>query len=495
MTRAAPPGGIAILAVLQALACSPKPSKTPESRGTGASIGERWDGTREVFDDRGDRLFIAGPLWRVARATNDMQGADDWVTERCWRIAHGVPFLHESMPEVTFGFDRLHSFWKTQTLAQRDLCREAYGDGWGLPTREELLHLAERGTLPGGPWFSRAPSRALVAVEFQPGPVLPSIPPQKIPDRICLEPRPEAAGVLCTSNAESSALQPSDAEIRKCVIRLDALADPDLDATSALPAAYIDLVLDVHHACQKRGVAEWSRVVGVLERRAAGLKTPQRDVLIEHRDLSARVAQLERAARVASSKLGDSCDVLRANFGRECQSSDTPRASSCLAIQVAHAVQCRDGAALEARLEAALARTRARTAALRTTASGRPLLRVLVQQGRRCLPVSAPPPPAHQSFQQLARRLERLGEALRGPRGPDSAIGEADAAEWSDLRACDCPLEDVDCGIAAIEDPDRCKREKPPPKLTPSSPTPVVPSRPCKCAPGDLQCQMRCPRE
>jgi hypothetical protein len=98
----------------------------------------------------GSRLSVEAAERKAVEAA-ERKRSGELVTNRCLRIAHGVPFLRERL-EGTLGLELTPRFEATD-VAERELCREAFGSGWRLPERAELIELAEQGVLPYGDWF------------------------------------------------------------------------------------------------------------------------------------------------------------------------------------------------------------------------------------------------------------------------------------------------------------------------------------------------------
>lgn len=487
-------GGV-VLAACSTNAPSPHLPRSSEIQ----PVRQRWDGIREILPKDQRHVLVASPLLRVTGGSSELStetgiAGKDWLTERCLQLSYGVPFLIDTTPEPRPEHVGLRSTWRAEELAQRDLCTEGYGQGWRIPTRDETFAFAESGALPPSRFFVTTPNAALAVMEFSPGHVLPSNPPQIVPDRISLLLRAREAGVVCV-NPEASAtppLDPTATEIRACVPRVASLIPLDAKTSSVLPRSDIELVVAFAQGCPPNDPKRWSELVARLTAHARPRSEPGRPAL-SWRDVDQLADEYARALSAVDKGTSLSCEDLARDYRADCQEGFDAPIARCLRLQVSYHDTCGDPSARDA-----LQRTRDtlvdRLVELREHASQVRIAPTLAAKTRQCLEASALANPVKL---RLLQTLASVGLAPdpQATRGPSQARAPL---VWS----CACPLRDLACSFESTLRPEGCAagaRELSAP--TPDTgaqrnlePTPSGSGKPsCGCAAGDLECQMRCP--
>jgi hypothetical protein len=279
-----------VAALLGGVACGPgarAPTLPYLSPRPVEHVRERWDGSY-LIRHPGHRYTVVAP---VVYDGPDRPGAGVvWTTERCSRIAEGIPYLfpgHEAESDegggdwghrLTGGESELEEAWLTVDVAVLPglaLCERAHGPGYRIASLEEYLAYAPELHL-AGRWFLAAPDGSVVVLQHW---------SEACPlcrDCSC---RPDyfeaiaapAATLLCMKSTDHPEPAPPHRveEIDECVHRYAAADSPWTEAQStssrhvaALDVSALEVVLPVERACATADdAATWDTAIDAFERR------------------------------------------------------------------------------------------------------------------------------------------------------------------------------------------------------------------------------------
>lgn len=420
-----------------------------------------WDGSR-AFETANGQAALSGIVLQSSGPDNPTSVPSPAISERCWFIALGIPYLRPPFgDETVIGFVRnggpFPASWKPRDRGAAKACVDAFGDGFRLPTLAEAQSAFEMGvlsTLTPKSVLVRDDERGILTVVFEPK----SAQGCRVSDLGCVahvefETHLDRWGQLHCVGPVSRlpASEPSDAEIRQCVRRANAevplLSESKLGRV--VPEGELDLVLAMRRACRTQKGADFDAIAGRLRESAGDM--PLNERLFETERALAHATTGQKVASDATS-LGEGvlatsdCALMR---------SKNCAAESCLAAQARYATRCL-GSDPSERLARLAQELRARSLALGDSALQLRTRRDVGESAARC----AKDPVIKQRFAWL------LGERPVAPSEP----------------ACVCPIDDLECGIRILLDRTSC----------PSSPPKASAPDACGCAENDLACKMKC---
>jgi hypothetical protein len=398
-----------------------------------------WDGSR-AFETANGQAALSGIVLRSSRSDEPTSIPSSSISERCWFLALGIPYLRPPFgDETVLGFVRaggpFPASWKPEDRGAAKACADAFGDGFRLPTLTEAQYAFEMRvltTLTSKSVLVRDDERGILTVVFEPK----SVQGCRVYQPGCVahvefETLPDRWGQLHCVGPVSRlpAAEPSDAEIQQCVRRANAEV-PRLDESKlerVVPEGELDLVLSMRRACRTQKGGDFDAILGRL-RESAG-DVPLNERLFETQRAHALATTGHKVASDATSPgegvlATSDCALMRELYEKNCADE------SCLAAQARYATRC-----------------------LGSDPSER-LTRLAEELGARS-----------RSLGESARRLElhgKVGEnAARCAKDPAIArrfawlLGVRPVA--STEPPCSCPIDDIECGIRILLDPDSCR--------------------------------------
>ena len=437
-----------------------KPPARPERKPSAVE----WDGSR-LFEAPNGPKSLSGSVLRSPKDDDTTTSASSAISERCWLLALGRPYLLPAFDEDVLAWVRDGSpfggSWKPQDRGAVSACSNAFGYGWRLPTLTEAQSAFEMRTL-----SKLSPTSVLVqddgsqisTVRFEPkssSGCRPIDPGCEV--HVEFETHRDRWGQLyCVGPASAlPAAEPSDGEIRQCVRRVSSeVARLDRSERERfIPEDELDSIFAMRRACTTQKASEFDAVAARLRDAADGVPLHRRvaDLQRALAQANAGLATAQSATNAGEGKYDSTdCAVFRDRYEKICASE------SCLAAQVRYATRC-VGADPTEKMERVTQVLAARVAELGEPVRRLGFLSEVGVNAQRCAKDPA-----------IARRFaDVFGEppAARAPEPP-----------------CVCPIEALDCGISLLLDPDQC------PASPPSARTPGA----CGCAKNDLSCSMKC---
>jgi hypothetical protein len=391
-----------------------------------------------LFETANGPMALAGPVLRSPKLVNTTTLTSSAVSERCWLIALGVPYLEPPFDETERGVVReggpLAVAWEPADRGVAGACTDAFGYGFRLPTLAEAQAAFEMRTLSTRSRTSvlvRDDERGLMTVSFRPR----SLQGCRATDPGCdwhveFETQRERSGLLyCVGPASRlPTVEPSDVEIRQCVRRASSEVRR-LDRSKLgkmIPDAELELVFAMRRACRTQVVADFDAVAERLRQSAGGVPLHRR--VADRRRALAQASNGHAEALAATSASADAmsidCSAPRDLYRKICMTE------SCLAAQALYAVRSlgRDPTEKIERLAAELAR--------RTIELGEEELRLRTQT-------------------EVAKKVARCAKDPVIARRFVDVLGERPPARPPE-PPCVCPIDDLDCGIARLLEPDTC---------------------------------------
>jgi hypothetical protein len=415
---------MASAAVAALVACAPHPPVSSPEALAATPSRQSWDGSQLVTAG-GRALVFAGPVLHRA----DASAPSGAISKRCFALARGIPDLVPSEVARRSPSDTDALFtaqWPAEVALARDLCSEAYGAEWRLPSVAEATAVFSPYDAALG-WRTvlvREASGAVRALKRKTAICAPAALACGHEVRLSLE-APQQSEVYCVGPAEHAPpTAASRAELAGCIERLDTLwADRDPVPADELDEGALDFVLAARRACAARepNVAELVQRVRA-ELGQATLRTRSAELALAMTSAREHLEAVEVALRAIAPPLSVDCEQAPLDYVRLCRTD--ARQGSCPAMQAAFVSACL-GVDPAPRLEALASELGGRVAGLELA-------------GRR--------------QRTVERAVTRAMDCAR-PRGADAPLRELFGPRprlRPTLRAC--TPADLDCLLAALSD-------------------------------------------